>query len=471
MSPHIPRPTHLQINAWTGDTAATDELPVKTPWAQMKMGEPMSKWLSPAAPVDLRDWRHPDVGWGLVLPDDDTLSTEARARGDDAPEAIRRLLRARPGSPVLRWRPDLQQNYLRRYYLDGKPPQDLSIAALKPGIKEGYIPRYLLIYASPQQIPWAVQYALNMSTFVGRLDLIGPLLDNYINALIDDWPGAVCQPKAPLVWRVDHGQNDITWLMARAVAGNLWTKFEADSDLSGRLLLRDHLATRNDLCNALVERSPGLVVTTSHGMTGPLTDKAALIAQLGLPVDVNHQPLDIQALSAWKPSGAIWYAHACCSAGSDSTSRYTKLLAPDSMISNILNGVANTAGAIVAPLPCTLLGNEAPLRAFVGHIEPTFDWTLRDPATQQVLTHVLCSALYNNLYQAAKRNPIGFALANVFAEAGAFYGAWQDAIAGIDKNEPGMRDWALYRQLVAMDRQTLVIIGDPTVSLPLLGAT
>lgn len=54
----------------------------------------------------------------------------------------------------------------------------------------------------------------------------------------------------------------------------------------------------------------------------------------------------------------------------------------------------------------------------------------------------------------------------VFTEAGAFYGAWQEAIAGINQNLPGMRGWALYRQLVAMDRRTLVILGDPTVSLP-----
>ena len=64
------------------------------------------------------------------------------------------------------------------------------------------------------------------------------------------------------------------------------------------------------------------------------------------------------------------------------------------------------------------------------------------------------------------RTPIGHALKDVYKEAGAFYGSWQAAIKGINDNIPTMRDWALYRQLVAMDRQTLVILGDPTVSLP-----
>ncbi len=53
----------------------------------------------------------------------------------------------------------------------------------------------------------------------------------------------------------------------------------------------------------------------------------------------------------------------------------------------------------------------------------------------------------------------------MYKEAGDFYGAWQSAVRDIDKNVVGMRDFALYRQLVAMDRQTLVILGDPTVAL------
>jgi hypothetical protein len=36
----------------------------------------------------------------------------------------------------------------------------------------------------------------------------------------------------------------------------------------------------------------------------------------------------------------------------------------------------------------------------------------------------------------------------------------------VDNGFPGARDFALYRQLAAMDRQTTVILGDPTVSIP-----
>jgi hypothetical protein len=254
--------------------------------------------------------------------------------------------------------------------------------------------------------------------------------------------------------------------MARAIAGNLWTKFEADPDLSDRVRLKDADATGAKLVAALAEKAPGLVVTTSHGVTGPASLGAALAAGLGMPVDVNHSSLQLQDLAAWKPSGAIWYAHACCSAGADRPSRYQSLLPADTSVTQTLINVAEAAGPAISPLPKALLGTDAPLRAFVGHVEPTFDWTLRDPATKQPLTHVLTGALYTKLYQQDRRTPIGFALREVFEEAGAFYGAWQDAIVAINNNVPHMRDWALYRQLVAMDRQTTVIIGDPTVSLP-----
>jgi hypothetical protein len=468
VSESIDRPDTLQVNGWAFDQPNADQLPGRTPWAQRLQGQRPSPFLAPAAAADPRDWQHPDIGWGLVLPEPDgAVAPAARATAEDALKPIRDLLASRPGSPVLRWAPTMQQNYLRRYYADGRV-QDLSVEAPAPGTQFGRIPRYLLICASPQQIPWSVQYALNMSTFVGRLDLEEPQLATYIDALIHDWAGQSCRPGAPVVWSADHGQGDITWLMAQAVAGKLWTKFESDTDLIGRLRLKDSDATAANLATALTERSPGLIVTTSHGVTGPASDVAALTARLGMPIDVNRIPLRLDDLASWKPFGAIWYAHACCSGGSDKPSRYDGLLPSDNTISRMLTGVAGAAGQTVAPLPRALLSRDRPLRAFVGHVEPTFDWTLRDPRTKQPLTHVLTAALYDKLYQQDRRTPIGFALRSVFEEAGAFYATWAQAIAGINANVPNMRDWALYRQLVAMDRQTTVIIGDPTVSLPRL---
>ena len=196
-----------------------------------------------------------------------------------------------------------------------------------------------------------------MIELVGRLDFPdGEGLKNYISGLVTDWQGPTTQPRAPVVWRVDHGEPDITWLMARAVAGKLWEKFEQDKDLGGRTLLKDGDATGAKLAAALADNSPSLIVTTSHGMTGPLDNVELLKSQLGAPVDVQHQPLSLAGLRTWKPSGAIWYAHACCSAGANSQSRYKGLLPDDGPIGSMLNGVATGAGAMVAPIANQITG-------------------------------------------------------------------------------------------------------------------
>ena len=102
---------------------------------------------------------------------------------------------------------------------------------------------------------------------------------------------------------------------------------------------------------------------------------------------------------------------------------------------------------------------------FRSHLEPTFDWTLRDPQKNQAVTQVLQKELYDNIYQTFERR--------LASRCGTFTSRRAPSTVpgkggqGINENVPGMGNWALYRQLVAMDRQTLVILGDPTVSLPL----
>ena len=462
MNEPIERPLVLRTNAWDGTSAVQQDLPDATAWGLQPKAFRSAQWLSPPD-IDERDWRHPEVGWGLVLPDDDALDAATKARGDDAPEPLRDLLQSRLGAPVLRYRPDLEVGYLRRYYADGTV-QDLSAQAPKSGVEKGRIPLYLLIYGAPDRIPWRIQYALNMSSCVGRLDLEGEELVNYVQALINGFESP--DASAPLVWSVDHGAPDITWLMARAIGRKLFDSYGLDSDLKGRVWLGDGDATIANLASRIDTRKPGLIVTTSHGMTGPLSEPEQLKGQLGGLVDVGHNALTHGALGANAAAGAIWYAHACCSAGSDAETRYAGLLAADGSVAKMLSGIAAAAGAMVSPLPRALLGQAQPLRAFLGHVEPTFDWTLRDPQNGQVVTHTLATCLWNELYRSGPRTPIGLALSRLYREAGSYLGGWRTAMGGVGSALAHARDWALFCQLVAMDRQTLVILGDPTVTLP-----
>jgi hypothetical protein len=415
-----------------------------------------------------------------VLPEaEERWSARERAEAADAPAPVRELLAARPGAPVFRYRGGIE--HLRRYYVD-RPPQDLGIVGGTRGTAVGALPHYLLLVGSPAALPWVLQYALNYVAFTGRLDLDEGGLARYVGALLTDWGGAAADPARPVVWAVDHGPDDITHLMREAVAVPVLDALAADAGVDAaadpaRGGLLGPAATAEGLAGALRARRPALVVTSSHGMTGPLDDPPAMQAQLGLPVAEGHAVVRPEALlgsdgaPGWRPDGAVWYAHACCGAGAESPSRFSALFAAGSSARRVLDGVA-ALGAQTAPLPRALLGAEAPLRAFVAHVEPTFDWTLFDARNRQRLTDALVRALYEGL---GRGEPVGLVFRPWYDAIGALRAQADEAAAQLNaavgaaaRRTPEAR--LLRARLTALDRQSLVVLGDPTVCLPPIGA-
>jgi hypothetical protein len=465
----MPAPDVLQINAWTGE-----DVPASGPignrasgWALAKQVDVMAQTLAPEPLASLQDWRNEDVGWGLLLNDDDDVEEVARARGEDAPEPLRQLLQARPGSPVLRYRANVALTHVRRYYED-REPQDIALSGSQRGVGVGRLPRYVLIYGTPAEVPWRFQYLLSGPCMVGRLALQGDALWRYIDHLLRGWAGTAARSDSPVVWAVDWGGDDITELMRKVIAKPIADALMADLDIRDKRRYIDgsvEEATLDALGTALANNSPGLIVTTSHGMTAPLDDADAMLANLGLPVDSERAALGPEALlSGWQPSGAIWYAHACCSAGCADRSAFKGLVGEGSVIYSILDALERL-GNQVAPLPQALLGAEEPLRAFVGHVEPTFDWTIRDKQTGQRLTDSIKQSIYNHLFQPV---PLGLAMRESYLQVGELLGQFTDAV---DEFNRGITTWdiAASRQLAARDRQSMVILGDPTVMLPPLG--
>jgi hypothetical protein len=198
-------------------------------------------------------------------------------------------------------------------------------------------------------------------------------------------------------------------------------------------------------------------------MTGPLGDQEALVANLGLLVDEQFRALDLKALLApWQPDGAIWYAHACCSAGCDAQTAFLGVVPEGSEVASILSGVA-AAGNRIAPLPTALLSAPKPARAFVGHVEPTFNWTLRRAESGQITTDALLGALYDELFQRVPP-PVGFAFSRWFQQAATLRANWQAARDGVGQGREAARGRALLASLSGIDRQCTVILGDPAVA-------
>jgi hypothetical protein len=452
----------LKLNAWTGKAGASGGMSDDAlPWI---LGGRVSfeQFLAPEPEADLKDWKDHRVGWGLILPERPGMSDADLLSNSDAPQPIRDLLAHRGDAPVFRFRPKAADVYnLLRNYKAGK---DVTISGSPRGTADDALPYYLLIYGSPAEVPWQLQYILNTNHCVGRLDLMGDALANYVNALMSDWAGMLVEPNHTVVWATDYGGGDITNLMRNSIAEPVYKKLAADTDMEAKFLDGSQASTDN-LIKALAAAKPSLVVATSHGMTGPLDKADQMTANLGLPVDCGYHLLEPSALlGQWDPAGAIWYAHACCSAGSDSRSSFTGLVSKDSEAARVLAALAKDVGARVAPLPAALLGAKRPLRAFIGHVEPTFDWTLTQPLTGQYLTDPICRALYDGLYN---RQPVGYAFRPWYERIGGLF-AEHDAAFQDYKEGQDTQDRLLYYLLSARDVGSAVILGDPTAALPAL---
>jgi hypothetical protein len=419
---------------------------------------------SPAHPSQ---WRDESVGWGLVLPEREGTKPTLLATADDAPEPIRTLV-AKRGGKVLRYA--AAEGYARWTLRDYRDGADLLTAASPPGTGRRQLPMYLLIYGTPAEIPWELQYSLNMVRYVGRLDITGDALSNYVSALLDDWSESRTRYSAPVLWSVDHGSGDITTLMRESICAPIFAKLSEDVDICATRYIDG--STERASCGALVEaletNKPSLIITTSHGLTGPLDDLDAMRARLGMLVDGNLATASPeQLLTNWQPDGAIWFAQACCSAGASHPSAYHGLFDADSMLASVLEGVS-ALGAMTAPLPRALLGAPRPLRAFVGRVEPTFNWTMAYPPTRQRLTHDLQRALYDRLCTA---QPVGLAMRECYEAIGALLLTRDQEVGEYNRHTGDAArsalEMVLYSTVTAQDRAATVILGDPTVAIPL----
>lgn len=463
------------INAWRGgDSPASGRFAEKLhAFAKVPPGlRPIQLMLADPLPV-LTRWDGPNGGrWTIILKHHQQKPNADQATPEDAPPSIQRLWKHRGSPPILRYIPPTDGNagYLLRYErVSGEvvtEPYSLAQGTTTECLAR--VPYYLLLVGPPSELPWSLQYDLNGVRAVGRLDLTEEEgLKNYVDCLIDGWGDESTTASRTLVWAVNHhrGAKDVTQVIHDFVAARLHRHFEKDKDVTHHPFLAGSEATGPALCQHLATVRPGLIVTTSHGAVLGSADRAARQAALGLPVDQGWSVLGAdRLLKSWQPDGAVWYCHACCSAGTDDACRFDGLVAPNSEAAEVLRD-AGELGETVAPLPRLLLGADRPLRAFVGHVGPTFSWTLREPVTRERLTEPILDAFYHHFYQ-AEPFPVGFALRPVFAPLGTLHGEYDSARAYHKAHPRTSRTPVVDRKLSAEDIRSVVLLGDPTVLRP-----
>jgi hypothetical protein len=458
MTSAFPRRT-IQIDAWPGRTASSKADP-ESDWAIGGLTRPQEP-LAFDKPIDPLDWRQ--SGYGILVPDDAAGTwKKQKVTGSRLPAPLRRLLAARPDAVLLHWSPLQGDTHVRRYFADGGT-SDLAIGLTATGTGVDMLPKFVLIAATPATIPWRVQYALSLLHFVGRLPFDGKESGPYIDAMLDGddgWRSTPTTASSAAVWTVDHGKRDITRLMRTALTQPLVEKYDGTV---GNLATSDEDASTGDALLAALKQKPGVVVTSSHGATPLEPDELA--GTMGLPVDASHTPVPLDDLVTEMPAGAVWFAQACCSAGSSSESSYSDLLEEGTTARIVVDAVTGPTST-VAPAPLAMLARDKPVRAVLGHVEPTFDATLEDADTGQLFGHGLVTALSSRLFSGMA---IGGILADYYAGVMPLLKRHQDLVTEfLDDNDDALLPALTRLRLISMDRQSLVLLGDPTVAIAAL---
>ena len=160
----------------------------------------------------------------------------------------------------------------------------------------------------------------------------------------------------------------------------------------------------------------------------------------------------------------MWFAQACCSAGSDSPTAYAGLFKAGSLLDQTLTGIAKLDAA-TAPLARALLGATKPLRASIGHVDrlstgrrASHRTDKYSPATSQRLSTTDMSGQSVGL---SGYYPAIGSLLQKYVKARQKYNSVVGPAA-----KPSL-DMLVYSRVTAHDRASTVILGDPTAAIPL----
>jgi hypothetical protein len=111
-----------------------------------------------------------------------------------------------------------------------------------------------------------------------------------------------------------------------------------------------------------------------------------------------------------------------------------------------------------------MLAAEKPARAFIGHVEPTFDCTLRNNDSGELFTQPIVDALYTQLLQ---QNSAGFAMQSLLGPLASVNSAFLNAKRDFKGSDDELAQLLIY-SLAGVDIEGTVLLGDPTVRLPKL---
>ncbi|HWO25083.1 MAG TPA: hypothetical protein VNO30_40370 [Kofleriaceae bacterium] len=330
----------------------------------------------------LKEGEDPDdlaqAGWAVVFP---------FARKGSKAAAHQAAIREALGPLLARRRAQATRRDERRYrecvgadaYRPGETKQQfLARMGAGPGaVDPAKFPYYVLLVGSPEEIPYRVQYQIDVQYGVGRihfdtLDEYARYAANVIEAETQPRPRPLARTLA--LWGVENPGDRATHASARHLAAPLADYLERDQGDRWRVtrFLGEH-ATKARLASLLGADAPSLLVTASHGIGFPAgdprqrADQGALLCQDwggphagSLTPDHYFAGDDIAADADLR--GLVGFHFACFGAG---TPRYD-----DFSRKGDGPGLVDIAPhAFVARLPQRMLGRANGALACIGHVD------------------------------------------------------------------------------------------------------
>lgn len=417
------------------------------------------------------------AGWAVVFPaaadGSDTAAHQAAIREALAPLLAHRRAQAAGG--------ELYREYTGELgYRAGETKQQyLARLGAGPGpARPQKVPYYLLLVATPEDIPYRIQYQLDVHYAVGRISFDS--LDEYAayaRSVIDADTGRIARPRRAAFFGVANPGDAATRLSADHLvmpliehvgAGRARHGFTVDSYLGDP-------ATRAGLAE-LLRDPPALLFTASHGMGFPCGDagqrecQGALLCQdwggPGNPVAREHYFAGEDLPARADLRGMIAVLFACYGGGTPTRDEFTRRALGEAHARQL------APQSLIARLPQRMLGRAAGgALAAIGHVDrawgSTFLW-IDAQGKSETRRHLdVFESMLDSLL-AGRR--LGYAMESFNLRYAELAADLSERIEQIQLYDEHYEDSELAHMWICnSDARNYAVIGDPAVRIPLAG--
>lgn len=417
-----------------------------------------------------------DVGWAMVFSAAMDLALQTQIK-----EALQ---------PLLGLRQEQAGDLFRIYEGDSayrpgeRKDQFLQRLQVSAGLTDPQeMPFYVLLIGTPEEIPYLVQYQLDVMRAVGRLDLGTDLqaYRAYAESVVAAERGQVAVPRRLSFFAPINPGDQATQMSAQYLVQPLYENLVAATPGNEMHLtypwevmpplVGDGQATRSRLEQLLSgdpNQTPGLLFAASHGMEFPanhpnqLPHQGALLCQdwAGPGADVRRDHYfaaeDVSTQSNLR--GRIMLFFACYGAGTPQLDQFA------AQAFKVREKIAPRA--FTAALPQSLLRQGT--LAVIGHVERAWGYSFISPAGR----------LENQMFVTAMRSlmngePVGVATDASFNMRYAELSSdLSSDLEELNWDPNYMSDYELaHRWTANNDARSYVVIGDPAVRMPLATVT